>query len=211
MRKITLAMMTTLNCRLDDPDAWMDGLDDEQYSDILEAFERFDTVVVGRVTFEEMAAYWPGAETDRSGSATNRSMAHRMNTYRKYVLSSNRDLDTSIWTNAELVPIRGDEDVIAFARDVRARPGKNIHLAGGARLAQTFARLGLVDEYRLAVYPIVSPGACLFDAVPDNRRMALLESRSYDNGVMRHDYAVADDSRPMQRPRSFTETARRQS
>lgn len=205
MRKITLAMMTTLNGRLDAPDAWMDGLDDEQYSDILEAFELFDTVVVGRVTFEEMAAFWPGAETDQKGSATHRSMAHRMNTYRKYVLSSNRDVDTSIWTNAELVPIRGDEDVIAFARDLKSRPGANIHVAGGARVAQTFARLGLIDEYRLAVYPIVSPGVRLFDAVPDNRRMVLLGSRSYDNGVMRHDYAVADDRRPDERPRSFTE------
>jgi dihydrofolate reductase len=208
MRKVVLAMMATLNGRLDDPIVWMSGVDDRQYTDIRDAFRHFDTVVVGRVTFEEMAAYWPGAEAEKDGPETNRSMARMMNAYQKFVVSSNDDLDTSTWNNTQGVSIRNDDDLVAFVDQLKARPGKDIHVAGGARLAQTFVRLDLIDEYRLATYPIVSPGACWFDQIDGARKLTGLGARSYDNGVTRFDFAPERDSQPVARPETFSDMIR---
>jgi dihydrofolate reductase len=83
VRKIVLQMMTTLNGRLDDPMAWVHRVSDDQYREIDRIYATFDTVLVGRTTYEEMAAYWPGALSDAAGTETNRAMARRMQAYRK--------------------------------------------------------------------------------------------------------------------------------
>jgi hypothetical protein len=57
MRKVVLAMNTTLNGRLDDPFAWSVGIGDELYAEIDRVYGTFDTVLVGRVTCDEMFAY----------------------------------------------------------------------------------------------------------------------------------------------------------
>ena len=205
MRRIVLAMMTTLNGRLDDPFAWMNGVDDDHYRDIRDAYKRFDTILVGRLTFEEMAVYWPGAETAAGGSETNRSMARMMNSYRKFVFTTDPALKTWRWSNAVPVPACDDRAIVSFVEHLKAQPGRDIHLAGGARLAQTFVRLGLVDEFRLSTYPVVSQGAKWFDAVTDTRKLTLLRIRWYGNGVTRTDYAPAGAASTAARPQTFTE------
>jgi hypothetical protein len=70
MRKIVLQMMTTLNGRLDDPMAWVHGVSDDQYREIDRIYASYDTVLVGRTTYEEMAAYWPGAFSTGEGTET---------------------------------------------------------------------------------------------------------------------------------------------
>jgi hypothetical protein len=68
MRKVVLAMMTTLNGRLDDPGAWWPGASDELYKEIDCLYDTFDTILVGQKTYKEMYEYWPGAETEKIGS-----------------------------------------------------------------------------------------------------------------------------------------------
>ena len=51
MRNVVMAMMTTLNGRLDDPDAWMTGIPDDLYAELDRVYETFDTVLVGRTTY----------------------------------------------------------------------------------------------------------------------------------------------------------------
>jgi dihydrofolate reductase len=58
MRKVVMRMMTTLNGRLDDPDAWVTGVPDDLYAELDRLYETFDTILVGRTTYEEMFAYW---------------------------------------------------------------------------------------------------------------------------------------------------------
>jgi dihydrofolate reductase len=82
------------------------------------------------------------------------------------------------------VPAHGDEDVIAFVDDLKGQPGADIHLSGGARLAQTLARLALVDRYHLVVHPVFSKGAQWFDGLDEQRTMELLSARTYSNGVV---------------------------
>jgi dihydrofolate reductase len=156
MRKVVFQMMTTLNGRLDDPDAWISGVSDDLYSEIDRVYGTFDTVLVGQTTYEEMFAYWPGAETAEGGSEISKSMARKMNSYKKFVFSDANQKRMLEWNNAEQVLAHSDEDIVKFINELKAQSGGDIHLSGGARLAQTFVRLGLIDEYHFFVYPVVS-------------------------------------------------------
>jgi dihydrofolate reductase len=188
MRKVVMLMMTTLNGRLDDPDAWLTGIPDDLYSEIDRRYETFDTVLVGHTTYKEMLEYWPGAETAEDSSEINKSMARKMNSYKKYVFTGASEKAPLDWNNSELVLAHGDDDVAAFVNDLKAQPGGDIHLSGGARLAQTLIRLGLVDRYHLLVHPVVSAGATWFDQVEDQRAMKPLSAVTYSNGVVGIDF-----------------------
>ena len=188
MRKVVMGMMTTLDGRLDDPNAWMTEVPDDLYAEIDRRFETFDAILVGRTTYEEMFEYWPGAETAEGGSEIGKSMARKMNRYTKYVFSGANDQTELEWDNAELVLAHGDDDLTRFVNELKSRSGGDIHLAGGAQLAQTCVRLGMVDEYRLYVWPVVSPGSRWFDPIDARRHMRLTSTTAYSNGGVGVDY-----------------------
>ncbi len=184
MRKVVMQMMTTVNGRLDAPDAWVTGIPADLYAELDRLYATFDTILVGRATYEEMFAYWPGAESAEESSDSAKSMARKMNAYKKYVFTGAREKPALEWSNAEAVPAHGDEDIVAFVDQLKAQPGADIHLSGGARLAQTLVRLGLVDQYHLVVYPVVSAGANWFDGIEEQRGMELLSATAYSNGAV---------------------------
>lgn len=184
MRKVVLGMMTTVNGRLDDPGAWVPGVADDIFTEIDRLYETFDTILVGRVTAVEMFEHWPGVETDPESSDTNKSMARKMNTYKKYVFTGAEEPAPLEWNNAELVTVRNDDELTAFVNDLKAEDGGDIHLSGGARLAQTLIRLGLVDEYHFWVHPIVSPGSAWFDQIDEQRDVSLLGVTEYSGGLV---------------------------
>ena len=204
MRKIVLQMMTTLNGRLDDPGAWVHGVSDDQYRSINRIHDSFDTVLVGRTTYEEMAAYWPGALASGEGTESNRRMARRMHDYRKLVFSRSDREPISPWHGAELVVTRSDDEVAEYLTRLKAAAGRDIHLAGGASFAQSVLGVGLVDELQLFVYPTISSGAAWFAQLPDGLELKLLASDTFENGVVRMHYAVGT---PATRgvPERFTE------
>jgi dihydrofolate reductase len=182
MRQLVLQMMTTLNGRLDHPEDWVTEIPDDLYAEIDRLYGSFDAVLVGRTTALEMAEYWPGAETDADGSAVSRSMARKMNRYKKYVFT--RGGEPLDWSNVELVPVQDDDALVAFVEQLKAQPGGDIHLSGGAQLARTLVRLGVVDRYRLFVHPVVSAGARWFDELDGKRELELESATAYSNGVV---------------------------
>jgi len=184
MRKVVMGMMTTLNGRLDAPDVWVTGIPDDLYAELDRLYETFDTILVGRTTYDEMFEYWPGAETEEGGSASSLSMARKMNAYKKFVFTGAAEKTGLEWNNAEEVLAHGDDDIVAFVADLKAQPGGDIHLSGGARLARTLVRLGLVDQYHLVVHPVVSPGAGWFDGIDEKRELTLQSAAAYSNGVV---------------------------
>lgn len=188
MRKIVLQMMTTLNGRLDDPLAWVTGVGDDQYRDIDRLYAAYDAVLVGRTTYEEMAAYWPGALSDEDNEA-NRSMARRMRDYKKLVFSRSGGHALTEWNNVEPVVAGNDDELATYLVSLKKQPGRDIHLSGGASFARSVIGLGLVDEFQLLVYPVVSPGASWFSPLADRRDFKLLATSTFENGVVRLHYA----------------------
>ena len=182
-----MQMMTTLDGRLDHPEEWVPEIPDDLYAEIDRVYDSFDTVLVGRTTALEMAEYWPGAETDESEPAVARSMARKMNTYKKYVFT--RSGEPLEWSNVELVSPDGDEGIVAFVEELKARPGGDIHLSGGAELARSLIRLGVVDRYHLYVHPVVSQGETWFGEIGGQQGLELQSATAYSNGVVGLYYA----------------------
>lgn len=183
MRKVVLQMMTTLNGRLDDPDAWMVPTGDKLDQEILRQYEGFDSLIVGQTTYKEMLEFWPAAEKDEN-SPELLDLAHRMNTYKKYVISNGDVKEDLEWTNAEQVLIHGDDELVAFVNDLKNQEGRDIHVPGGARLAQSLIRLSLIDQYHFYIHPTVSKGLSWFDLIDEKRDMELISTTQYDNGIV---------------------------
>jgi dihydrofolate reductase len=140
-----------------------------------------DALLLGRVTYEGFAAAWP-SQSDEAG------FADRMNNLPKYVASGTlRELN---WNNSQL--IKGDvaEEVSAL----KQQPGKDILVAGSGILANTLMQHGLVDEYRLLVYPVVlGSGKRMFkDGVTTN--LTLVDSKPFKTGVVLLTYRQANDT-----------------
>ncbi|TDB76526.1 dihydrofolate reductase, partial [Actinomadura sp. KC216] len=146
MRRVVLYMMTSVDGFIAGPDGdldWMISPDEEGQAEALDQLDTIDTALIGRGVYEEMVRYWPTA-TDE--------YANRINAMPKLVFS--RTPEPLRWNNARIVPVTGDADLAAQVSRLKTRPGPDMVLFGGARLAQTFARLALVDEYRLCIQPV---------------------------------------------------------
>jgi dihydrofolate reductase len=110
-----------------------------------------DAMLLGRLTYDGFAAAWP-AMTDEEG------FADRMNSIAKYVVTSKSD--TLTWNNST----RLEGDVATAVSALKDRVEGDILVGGSATVVHELARQGLVDEYRLVVYPVsIGGGKHVFD------------------------------------------------
>lgn len=136
----------------------------------LEQSKSIGKVLFGRVTYEGMAGYWPTQKGE---------IADFMNSVPKIVFS--RTLATAGWKNTRLVRENAVEEVARLKR----QPGKDLYLFGSANLASTLAQKGLIDEYRIALTPILLGGGNpLFKPGPERVKMKLLEARPLKSGAV---------------------------
>ena len=158
----------------------------------------------GATTYEEMAAYWPGALANAEGTETNQTMARRMHDYRKLVFSRSGRRKLSEWNNTEQVVAATDDELAKYLAGLKAQPGGDIHLSGGASFAQSVIALDLVDEFHFFVYPVVSPGASWFSQLTGRHDLQQLGATSFQNGVVCLHY-VPRKREAQKRPDSFTD------
>jgi dihydrofolate reductase len=145
--------------------------DDDEFDDyFLTTLRRAGTHIMGRVTYQSMAETWP-TSTD--------PVAAIMNNIPKVVFS--KTLESADWPETRIA--RGD--TAQEITRLKAEPGGEIVAHGGARFAQSLARLGLVDEYRLYVYPVaVGGGTPLFTDAGRPQGLHLVSSRVFQCGVL---------------------------
>ena len=143
----------------------------------LDRIRRAGTHIMGRVTYQEMAGYWPASTDD---------YAAPMNEIPKVVFS--KTLDEATWAGSSIA--RGDlADEIAM---LRRQPGGEVIAWGGANFAQALSRAGLVDEYVLTIQPVAfGSGLPLFAGLPDALRLELIEAKAFDSTVL-HVYGRSD-------------------
>jgi dihydrofolate reductase len=157
---------------------------DTDNGDLLEEEQRqgseADALLLGRRTFESFREYWPKQTDDTTG------ITQYLNRVQKYVVSST--LTDPQWENSTVLSGDPVEQVAALKHE----DGKDIVLTGSIRLAQAMIEAGLVDEYRLFVYPTVQGrGRRLF---PDGHvvpRLRLLDSKAFRSGITLQRYAPA--------------------
>lgn len=162
---------------------WLVPLVDQDFGEIVTSwFSRTEAILLGHKTYRDMSGYWP--QVTDPGNV----VAATLNGQRKYVAASTlRDPE---WQPATVL----SGDVLKQIRQLKRQPGGKLQVHGSAALAQALHRAGLVDEYRLLVFPVtVENGKRLFTDDAPACGYTLADSRTTPAGVV---YSVL-------RPRPF--------
>jgi dihydrofolate reductase len=184
MAKLVVTEFVSLDGVMDDPGGsegtkhggWTFQFDrgDEGNKFKLDELLASDALLLGRVTYQGFAEAWPKV-TDNEG------YAQKMNPMRKYVVSTTLTDDEATWDNTEV--IRGD--VAGEIARLKAEPGGDILVHGSCSLVHSLMEYGLVDEYRLMVFPIVlGSGKRLFPETSDATRFVLAECGTAGDGIL---------------------------
>ncbi|MEO8882494.1 MAG: dihydrofolate reductase family protein [Devosia sp.] len=163
MRKLTAGLFHSVDGVVEAPFKFQfDAFDDDLGAELGKVMEKTDTVVLGRVGYEEWAGYWPSTQQDE-GFATF------INTVPKHVAS--RTLKGKLgWNNSTLIA----GDVEAFVRKLKAQEGGEIAIMGGISLVRQMLFAGLLDSLTLITHPVVAgPGRHLFEPADPTTRLAL--------------------------------------
>lgn len=178
MRELIVTENITLDGVIDAEGGWFSVADDdEDQSDLVavlgEQSRAADAFLVGRVTFEDMRGYWPQQTDDTTG------VRDYLNSVSKYVVSST--LGDPEWEHTTVLRGPLDREIQAL----KSAPGRDIVTTGSIRLVHSLTAAGLVDEYRLFVYPVVrGRGGRLFAEGTEIPALRLAETRSFRSGVV---------------------------
>ncbi|HTV65442.1 MAG TPA: dihydrofolate reductase family protein [Bryocella sp.] len=137
-------------------------------------------LVYGRKTYQLMVPYWPDIAKSKSETKADIEFAQAFDSLKKIVFS--RSLGSVEDKNTRIVRTDLRDEILKLKQE----PGKNI-LVGGVDVPSQLMELGLIDEYRLVVAPIiVGGGRRLFEGVnlPEKRRLKLVESKTFESGCV---------------------------
>jgi dihydrofolate reductase len=159
------------------------GNDDAEYAAfVAENASGGGMLVLGRITYQLMAGFWPTAEATRHAPA----VAEGMNRMPKIVFS--KTLDQASWQNTRLV--KGD--LVAEIRKMKAEPGEDMAILGSGSVVSQLAQDGLIDEYMVVVNPVVlGKGRTMFDDVKAKVALKLTKTRVFGNGKIFLSYKPA--------------------
>ena len=175
MRKLFAFIMTTLDGYYEGPnqefDFWV--VDEEFNQFAVEQLDEVDTLLLGRVTYQGMAAYWPTP----AGEQDDPAVAARMNGLSKIVVS--RTLEKAEWVNTRLIT----GDIATELTTFKEQPGKDMAILGSSDLTASLLQTGLLDEVRIMVNPVVlGAGKSVFRTAGERAGLKLLKSRRFKSG-----------------------------
>jgi dihydrofolate reductase len=161
-------------------------VDEEMMADGVAMLSTVDTALYGRVTYQMMESFWPTVPTNPASTKGELQHAYWVENVQKIVFS--KTLEQVGWNNTRLV--KGD--ITEEIARLKQQPGKNMMIFGSPSITHTFTQLGLIDEYRIYLDPIVlGNGIPLFNDVKERMQLKLLEARTYRSGVIGLHYGVA--------------------
>ena len=173
MRKLFWQMSVTLDGFMEGPNRELDStaqfVDEDFDHYATNMLKSIDVILLGRRTYQLFASYWP---------TTTGPDADRLNALPKVVFS--RTLEKVEWNNSRLVK----ENVAEEIGRLKQQPGKDLALFGSADLASAFIRLGLIDEYRILVTPVVlGRGPPMFKDIKDRVSLKLSKATTWSSGI----------------------------
>ena len=184
MRKVVASEFVSLDGVVESPEKWHFPYFNDQMGDAIgTAMAASDAMLMGRVLYEEWAAFWPKQDPDEN------PVAARMNGVRKYVVSTTLE-EPLEWQNSTLI---GD-NVAEEISKLKEQPGKDISISGSPTLVRSLLQDGLLDELRLMLHPIVvGSGKRLFEDGGDQKALQLVDSRTFSTGVLYLTYQPAQN------------------
>lgn len=168
MRKIRYQFACSLDGYIAGPNGEIDWIVDEPGIDFDELFGQFDTLLMGRRTFEEVPT-----DTD-------------VYKYKEIIVFS-RTLKQKDHPGVTLV----SDNIDSRLKDLRSRPGKDIWLFGGGELFRSLLELGLIDTIEPAIMPVVIGGGRHFLPSPAvGRQLSLTSQRAFPSGIVWLEYSI---------------------
>ncbi|MCC7206955.1 MAG: dihydrofolate reductase family protein [Anaerolineae bacterium] len=179
MRKIVVSEFVSADGVIEAPDTWQFPFQTEEMGAITERqIHEADAFLLGRVTYEIFAGYWPTQTHNEFG------VADKLNSAPKYVVSTT--LEKASWNNSTQIK----SNVMDEIRKLKQQPGNVIGISGSATLVHSLLDAGLIDEIQMLVHPIVlGKGIRLF---VDGYRspLKLADSKVLPKGVVFLSYQI---------------------
>jgi dihydrofolate reductase len=140
-----------------------------------------DAMLLGRVTYEGLAAFWP----NQPGGTP---MVDYINAVRKYVVSGTLEEPLG-WNNSVLIKANEFAEEVA---ELKCQAGKDITIIGSGELVRSLLKEGLLDELAVMVHPVIlGSGKRLFEEGADKEALELVDSRTFGTGVVYLTYRLA--------------------
>ncbi len=175
MGKIIVTEFMSLDGVMEEP-RWTFEFDRGKEGDAFKFDELFDAeaLLLGRVTYQGFAAAWPNMGGDDFGK--------RMNSIPKYVVASSLSEDEATWGDTTVLR----DDPLDQIAALRSESKGNLLVEGSAQLVHALTRNGLVDEYRLMVFPVILGGGkrVFPEDMAEPSTLTLADSRTVGSGVL---------------------------
>jgi dihydrofolate reductase len=175
MRKIISGLFISVDGVTEAPDQWQfDNFDEDMMAALSAHIAAEDTILLGRVTYEEWAPYWP--------TSTDEPYASHINNTPKVVVSTTLDkVEWGTWDNVTLLKGNLAEEITKL----KQQPGKNIGVSGSPTLAESLLQANLLDELQLMIHPVVAGrGKRLFKDGRALKRLKLVNTKTTRTGVL---------------------------
>ncbi|TDU89616.1 dihydrofolate reductase [Kribbella voronezhensis] len=173
MRDLVVTENITVDGVIEATEGWFgpaDGDMSDQLAEIRKQQAGADAFLVGRQTFEDLRGYWPNQTDDETG------ISAYLDNVAKYVVSSS--LQDPEWKNSTVLR---DLGAVSALKDA---PGKDIVTTGSIDLVHQLIAAGLVDEFRLFIYPVVlGHGRRLFPSGVSLPTLHLVDTKTFKSGV----------------------------
>ena len=138
-------------------------------------------LIFGRVTYEQMAAYWPTEDAIKNQP----QVAKGMNNAEKIVFS--RKLKKAEWNNTRLIKANAEEEL----RKIKKQSTKDLVILGSGSIVTQFAEWGLIDAYQFMIDPVVlGDGTPVFKGMKGKLDLELTDTKTFKSGTVLVTYKV---------------------
>ena len=182
MRKLVATELVSMDGVMGSPEEWAFSYSNDEMAEAnASGMAAADAMLLGRVTYEEFASYWPYQ------NSADQPFTDYLNDTPKYVVS--RTLQEPLeWQNSTLIK----ENVAEEINRLKQQPGKDIGIVGSATLVRSLLADNLLDELRLMVHPVVlGGGKRLFEGESSRKTLELVDSETFGTGVLYLTYRPA--------------------
>lgn len=173
-RRIILDLAVTLDGFIEGKNGEIDWCIMEPEMGFTNFLNQIDTILYGRKSYD----LWGQFTSENTTTETEKEMWELVHSKEKYVFSR-----TQNGTDNKAIFI--NENIHDEVMKLKNKPGKDIWLYGGASLITTFINLGLVDEFRLSIHPVIlGEGKSLFNDIKQRIHLKLVNTRTFSSGVV---------------------------
>ena len=199
-RKIIAALQVSVDGFIEGPNGeldWAMAEDEEAWKEVFETLAHVDTFILGRKMYPGYEQYWLAVLANPDGilpfsgrSATKNEIAHARLADKTPHIVISRTLDKVAWKTTRIV--RDVEEL----RRLKREPGKDMYAVGGATLVSSLMNLGLIDELRLLVNPLIlGGGKALFKDVKERHGLNLVSAKSLNSGRVSLTYITQSEKK----------------